>query len=217
MVGDLVVREALVPGAVVVAILLSNYAMAGLPNVKLFDLLVFVAGYTLGFRRGATVAVAAWLVYGQLNPWGATHSMLLATVMGSEVAYAAAGALAHRWLKPEDVRLRPSAGMVVLVVKNRQIRLGHAVQGLGNMGGGLEFLDHRPEPVDRRQMLAPLEIVASDLHLLAGQVVPGQFDLQSPVAGIFAGGKTFCELGQGGERQLGHFLVATDIGNLLVK
>ncbi len=116
MVGDLVVREALVPGAVVVAILLSNYAMAGLPNVKLFDLLVFVAGYTLGFRRGATVAVAAWLVYGQLNPWGATHSMLLATVMGSEVAYAAAGALAHRWLDPADVHLRPSAGMVVLAV-----------------------------------------------------------------------------------------------------
>ena len=114
--GDLVVREALVPAAVVVVILLSNYAMAGLPNVKLFDLLVFVAGYTLGFRRGATVAVAAWLVYGQLNPWGATHGMLLATVMGSEVAYAAAGALAHRWLDPADVRLRPSAGMVVLAV-----------------------------------------------------------------------------------------------------
>ena len=114
--GDIVVREALVPAAVVAAILLSNYAMAGLPNVKLFDLLVFVAGYTLGFRRGATVAVAAWLVYGQLNPWGATHGMLLATVMGSEVAYAAAGALAHRWLDPADVRLRPSAGMVVLAV-----------------------------------------------------------------------------------------------------
>ena len=114
--GGFVVREALVPAAFVVAILLSNYAMTGVPNVKLFDLLVFVAGYTLGFRRGAAVAVAAWLVYGQLNPWGATHGMLLATVMGSEVAYAAAGALAHRWLKPEDVRLRPSAGMVVLVV-----------------------------------------------------------------------------------------------------
>ena len=112
--GGLVAREALVPAAFVAAILLSSYAMAGLPNVKLFDLLVFVAGYTLGFRRGATVAVAAWLVYGQLNPWGATHGMLLLTVMGSEGAYAAAGALAHRWLKPEDVRLRPSRGMVVL-------------------------------------------------------------------------------------------------------
>ena len=115
MAGGLVVREALVPAAFVAAILLSNYAMAGLPNVKLFDLLVFVAGYTLGFRRGATVAVAAWLVYGQLNPWGATHGMLLATVMGSEVVYAAAGVLAHRWLGPADVRLRPSAAMVVLV------------------------------------------------------------------------------------------------------
>ena len=110
------VREALVPAAFVAAILLSNYAMAGLPNVKLFDLLVFVAGYTLGFRRGATVAVVSWLVYGQLNPWGATHAALLLTVMGSEVAYAAAGALAHRWLKPADVRLGPSAGLVVLAV-----------------------------------------------------------------------------------------------------
>ena len=112
--GRAVLREGLVPGAFVAAILLSSYAMSGLPNVKLFDLLVFVAGYTLGFRRGATVAVAAWFVYGQANPWGATHGLLLLTVMTSEVAYAAAGALAHRWLKPEDVRLRPSAGMVVL-------------------------------------------------------------------------------------------------------
>ena len=114
--GRLALREGVAPAAFVAAILLSSYAMAGLPNVKLFDLLVFVAGYTLGFRRGATVAVAAWLVYGQANPWGATHAQLLLTLMAAETVYAVAGALAHRWLKPEDVRLRPSAGMVVLAV-----------------------------------------------------------------------------------------------------
>ncbi|MCH8331075.1 MAG: hypothetical protein IH946_06810, partial [Bacteroidetes bacterium] len=73
------------PGLFVAAILGSNYALIGLPNVKLFDLLVFVAGYTLGLRRGATVAVAAGLVYGQANPWGYAQPSLLATLMGAEV------------------------------------------------------------------------------------------------------------------------------------
>ena len=114
-IGRLVLREVAVPSAFVAAILLSSYAMAGLPNVKLFDLLVFVAGYALGFRRGATVAVGAWLVYGQVNPFGAAHVQLLLVLMGSETVYAAAGALARRWMPQSAVRLLPSAGTLVLV------------------------------------------------------------------------------------------------------
>ena len=60
--SGLVVREVLAPGLFLAAILGTNYALSALPNVKLFDLLVFVAGYTLGVRRGATVAVGAWFV-----------------------------------------------------------------------------------------------------------------------------------------------------------
>ncbi len=100
-------REAIAPAAFVALILLSNYALASLPNIKLFDLLVFVAGYTLGLRRGATVAVAAWLIYGHINPWGGAHPQLLITLMASETLYAAPGALVRRILPPNHIPLRP--------------------------------------------------------------------------------------------------------------
>ena len=105
-------RELLAPGAFLTAILVSNYALAALPNVKLFDLLVFAAGYTLGLRRGATVAVAGWFIYGQANPWGYASPALLATLMASEVGYAVAGALLARVLPAAKVRLAPSRGWV---------------------------------------------------------------------------------------------------------
>ncbi len=102
-----VVGEVAVPAAFVVAILASNYALAAIPNVKLFDLLVFVAGYALGVRRGATVAVAAWFVYGQVNPFGYAPAPLLVTLMAAEVGYAAAGAVVRRFMPPKRVRLGP--------------------------------------------------------------------------------------------------------------
>lgn len=105
-------RELAAPGAFLAAILASNYALAALPNVKLFDLLVFAAGYTLGVRRGATVAVGAWFVYGQANPWGYAQPSLLATLMASEVGYAVAGALLARVLPAAGVRLAPSLSWV---------------------------------------------------------------------------------------------------------
>jgi hypothetical protein len=114
--GQMVLRELLVPGALVTAILVSNYALSALPNVKLFDLLVFVAGYSLGLRRGAAVAVAAWLFYGSFNLWGATHPQLLVTLMASEVGYAAAGSLARRFVSPDRVRLRPSLLSIGLIM-----------------------------------------------------------------------------------------------------
>jgi hypothetical protein len=93
--------------AFVAAILATNYALTGFPNVKLFDLLVFVAGYTLGFRRGAGVAVLAWAAYGTLNPWGATTGPLLGTVMAAETVYAGAGAVLRRFVRPSDLSIVP--------------------------------------------------------------------------------------------------------------
>jgi len=103
-----VVLDATAILAFVVAILATNYALASFPNVKLFDLMVFLAGYTLGFRRGSAVAVAAWLVYGNFNPYGPTSLPLLATVMAAETVYAGAGALVRRVVAPGSVRLLPS-------------------------------------------------------------------------------------------------------------
>ncbi len=85
-----------IPGLFVAVILLSNYALSGIPNVKLFDLFVFIAGYKLGFRRGSAVAVMAWLVYGQINPWGVAAPHLIVTLMVAETLYAGAGSCARR-------------------------------------------------------------------------------------------------------------------------
>ena len=93
--------------AFVAAILATNYALTGFPNVKLFDLLVFVAGYTLGFRRGAAVAALAWVAYGTLNPWGPTTGPLLVTVMTAETVYAGAGAVMRRFVDPSGLRVVP--------------------------------------------------------------------------------------------------------------
>ena len=98
-------RELVVPTAFILAILASNFALASQPNVKLFDLMVFVAGFTLGFRRGMVVAAGAWLVYGTFNPWGAAGPLLLATMMMSEAAYALAGAGLGRLVSPQRLSI----------------------------------------------------------------------------------------------------------------
>ena len=101
----------------VAAILLSNYALQNFPNVKLFDMLVFLAGYSLGFRRGAAVAAAAWLVYGNFNPFGPSGMPLLLVLMASEVGYALAGAMARRLLQPSRITgLLPSKASLVFAI-----------------------------------------------------------------------------------------------------
>jgi hypothetical protein len=138
------VREALAPLAFVLGILATNYALAFIPNVKLFDLLVFVAGYTLGLRRGATVAVAAWLVYGNFNPWGPTTGPLLLTVTTSETAYALAGAGARWLLPPSRVRLGPgwatllfgAAALVATALYDVAANVYTGVAWAGLSGGG---------------------------------------------------------------------------------
>ena len=106
--------EAAVLLSFIAAILSTSYVLAAVPNVKLFDLMVFVAGYTLGFRRGAAVAVGAWLVYGNFNPWGPAGPALLSVLMASEVVYALAGAGVRRLVSPQ--RLGAVPGVLSLLL-----------------------------------------------------------------------------------------------------
>ncbi|MEX2430327.1 MAG: hypothetical protein WD645_00230 [Dehalococcoidia bacterium] len=101
-------REVLAPVAFILAAVISSYALSGLPNVKLLDLLVFVAAYSLGLRRGMTVAVGTWLVYATFNPWGPTHLLLMSTQLVAATGYVAAGVAMRRLLPPSRMRLRPS-------------------------------------------------------------------------------------------------------------
>ena len=103
-----ITRELFIPSMFVVAILTTNYALSGLPNVKLFDLLVFVAGYSLGLRRGALVAIGAWLFYGNVNPWGVAQAPLLITMMSAQMIYVFVGSLTRRFVSPDNIKLGPS-------------------------------------------------------------------------------------------------------------
>ena len=93
-----------------------------------------------------------------------------------------------------------------------KIGFGQAKQGFGHMAGGLIFLDDVAEPVDGGDVLAAGLIITADLHFLSGEVIAGQVDLEGGGTGINAVGKATDDVFQGFEGQLGHPLVADDIG-----
>ena len=76
----------------------SNYAMIGIANVKLMDLLVFVTGLAFGHVTGMTVGVLTWLIYGILNPYGFSLPVLIATI-SMEALYGLAGGMLSRYSK----------------------------------------------------------------------------------------------------------------------
>ncbi len=71
---------------------LSNYALIWLPNVKLMDLLVFLAGFLAGPLDGAIVGVLGWAIYGFLNPYGWILPIWIATMI-SETVYGILGGI----------------------------------------------------------------------------------------------------------------------------
>jgi len=76
----------------VAACLGSNYALIGVANFKIMDLLVFVSGFVFGPLIGASVGILVWAVYGVLNPYGFVPQIWIATML-SESMYGVAGGL----------------------------------------------------------------------------------------------------------------------------
>jgi uncharacterized membrane protein len=77
----------------------SAYATAAIPNVTLMDVVVFIAGWTMGAAAGATVGCFSWLVYGVLNPYG-FNPLVWASTTICESLYGLAGGLTRRLLSP---------------------------------------------------------------------------------------------------------------------
>jgi len=77
----------------------SAYATAAIPNVTLMDVVVFVAGWTMGAAAGATVGCLSWLVYGVFNPYG-FNPLVWASTTVCEALYGLAGGLTRRLLSP---------------------------------------------------------------------------------------------------------------------
>lgn len=60
----------------------GSYALVGLPNINLMDLVVFVTGFVFGPFIGATTGILAWAVYGVLNPLGFSLPIWASTMIG---------------------------------------------------------------------------------------------------------------------------------------
>src|SRR5260370_32578365 len=74
----------------------------------------------------------------------------------------------------------------LLVEAERQIALDETFQCFGNMPRRLKIINDAFEPVHRRHILSPLQIIAAYLHLLAGEVIPREIQLYLGVSRIFA-------------------------------
>jgi hypothetical protein len=94
-------KRAAIVAVLTAACVASNYALIGFVNVKFMDLIVFVAGFSLGSIVGASVGVLTWLVYGTLNPYGFSLPILVITSLG-ETFYGIAGGLLGKSSKQID-------------------------------------------------------------------------------------------------------------------
>ena len=76
--------------------LASNYAMTGLPNIKVMDALIFIAAFLFGWSVGIGIAVSTWAVYGFVNPYGQAGFPLIIFLIVGECFYAVGGAALRR-------------------------------------------------------------------------------------------------------------------------
>ena len=68
----------------------SNYALVGVLNVNIMDVIVFITGLVFGPIMGMTVGFLSWIIYGIINPYGFSLPILLATA-GMETLYGLVG------------------------------------------------------------------------------------------------------------------------------
>jgi uncharacterized membrane protein len=84
-------------------IVASDFALAGLVNIKLMDTIVFLVSFVFGFKQGAAVAVVSETVWSVVSPWGPAGA-LAPFLVGGELLFAAAGWGASRvWGKDGKV------------------------------------------------------------------------------------------------------------------
>ena len=91
-------REIAVVAVFSAAIVSTDFALAGIPNVKLLDTLVFVAAFVYGFRVGAFVGLTSELIWSIASPWGSAGYIIPFLVLG-ELLFAAAGAAVARVMR----------------------------------------------------------------------------------------------------------------------
>jgi predicted membrane protein len=82
--------------AMMVALSVStDYALIGIPNVKVMDMVVFLSGIWMGPAWGAAAGALTWMVYGTVNPFGFSLLIFL-TVVPMEMLYGVLGGLLRK-------------------------------------------------------------------------------------------------------------------------
>jgi len=90
-------KEVCIIAALTALNLATNYALIGIHNVKLMDLIVFVSGFCFGSITGALIGILTWCIYGTLNPYGFSLPIFIATSL-CEAIYGVSGGLIRRTL-----------------------------------------------------------------------------------------------------------------------
>ena len=96
----------------------AGYALAGVPNVELVTVLIFVSGFLLGAKLGAAVGAVSWAAHSMFNPLGAALPPIFAAQVVSGVLVGCMGGLLGRRLVRVRNRLAASlaAGFIGLVL-----------------------------------------------------------------------------------------------------
>lgn len=92
-------RRALLASLMVALTVAAGYSLAGVPNVELVTVLIFVSGFLLGPKMGAVVGAASWGLHSLFNPMGAgVPPILAAQVVSGAVVGTTGGFIGPRLL-----------------------------------------------------------------------------------------------------------------------
>jgi uncharacterized membrane protein len=131
-------RRATLAGLLVALIVAAGYSLAGVPNVELVTLLVFLSGFLLGPRLGPLVGAASWGLYSALNPMGAAVPPVLAAQMTAGALIGLTGSLAGPLILE---RARRSVGMLLCGLAGLVVTF--VFQVLVNAAAFFTFVDDR--------------------------------------------------------------------------
>lgn len=75
----------------------TNYALTGLPNVKLMDTFNFLATYLFGLSVGLPTVILTRTIYASVNPYGPASAWLIGLLIIGDSLYALSGWLTRRF------------------------------------------------------------------------------------------------------------------------
>jgi len=124
-----------------------GYALAGVPNVELMTITVFLSGYLLGVRFGFIVGASSALVHALFNPLGASLPPLLLAQCAGFSLVGACGALFGPWIqslrnRSAAVLLAGTVGLVLTLLYDilTNIAAFYIAMGVGPATGLMGFV-----------------------------------------------------------------------------